>query len=82
MLKDNGRLVILVPCHKFLYNVIDKNVGHFRRNSKKELEVKIRKTGFTIEKMYYFNSLGVLGWYLNGNVFKNSKVSGIGLKDT
>ena len=80
MLKDKGRLVILVPCHKFLYNVIDKNVGHFRRYSKEELEVKIKKTGFTVEKMYYFNSLGLLGWYLNGNVFKNSMVSGNGLK--
>jgi SAM-dependent methyltransferase len=80
MLNDKGRLIILVPCHKFLYNVIDKNVGHFRRYSKRDLEAKVRKTEFTIEKMHYFNALGILGWYLNGSLFKNSKVSGTGLK--
>ena len=82
MLNDKGRLVILVPCHKFLYNVIDKNVGHFRRYSKRDLEAKVGKTGFTIEKMHYFNALGILGWYLNGSIMKNSKVSGTGLKGT
>ena len=80
MLNDKGRLVILVPCHKFLYNVIDKNVGHFRRYSKRDLEHKVGKTEFTIEKMHYFNALGILGWYLNGNILKNPKVSGSGLK--
>jgi len=80
MLKENGILVILVPSHKFLYNVIDKSVGHFRRYSKKDLEAKIRKTGFTIDKFHYFNLLGMIGWFINGNLFKNSKISDTGLK--
>ena len=80
MLKENGVLVILVPCHKFLYNVIDKNVGHFRRYSKKDLENKVRKTGFTIDKIHYFNLLGMIGWFINGNLLKNSKISDTGLK--
>src|SRR6266513_1839882 len=54
MLKSEGILIILVPCHKFLYNVIDTNVGHFRRYTKKDLELKIRKTRFSIERMFYF----------------------------
>lgn len=43
MLKDKGTLVILVPCHKFLYNVIDKNLGHFRRYDKNDLGTEIGK---------------------------------------
>lgn len=75
MLKDGGNLIILVPCHKFLYNVIDKKVGHFRRYTKKELESKIKNTDFKIIKIRYFNMLGILGWYLNGNILKNEIIS-------
>ena len=35
MLKDGGTMVLLVPCHKFLFNVLDKKAGHFRRYTKK-----------------------------------------------
>lgn len=80
MLKEKGTLVVLVPCHKFLYNIIDQNIGHFRRYTKKELEYKVRKTGFVIDKTFYFNTVGMIGWYLNGNLFKKPKVSGTGVK--
>lgn len=80
MLRKNGSLIILVPCHKFLFNVIDRNVGHYRRYTKKELESKIRKTNFIINRIFYFNILGVIGWYVNGNLAKNSQVSGIASK--
>jgi SAM-dependent methyltransferase len=46
MLKGTGRLILLVPCYKFLYNVIDREIGHVRRYTKKELETKITKTKF------------------------------------
>jgi 2-polyprenyl-3-methyl-5-hydroxy-6-metoxy-1,4-benzoquinol methylase len=75
MLKNEGILITLVPCHKFLYNVIDTNVGHFRRYTKKDLELKIRKTRFSIERMFYFNMLGIIGWYVNGNLAKNPKIN-------
>jgi len=80
MLKEKGTLVVLVPCHKFLYNIIDKNIGHFRRYTKKELEHRVRKAGFIIDKTFSFNTIGLIGWYLNGNLLKNPKVSGTGLK--
>ena len=80
MLKDKGTLVILVPCHKFLYNVIDKDLGHFRRYAQKDLGTKIRKTEFTMDRIFYFNALGLVGWYLNGNIFKKSQVNVTGLK--
>jgi len=75
MLKKNGQACILVPSHKFLYNTIDANIGHFRRYTKKELRNKIEKTDFKIVKMYYFNPLGILGWYLNGTIWKDKKIN-------
>jgi hypothetical protein len=50
-------------------------VGHFRRYTK-----KIRRTEFAIERMFYFNFLGIVGWYINGNLRKNPKINGGALK--
>jgi 2-polyprenyl-3-methyl-5-hydroxy-6-metoxy-1,4-benzoquinol methylase len=75
MLKKDGILIILVPCHKFLYNVIDKNIGHFRRYTKKELCDKVKETNFTILSMHYFNAAGVVGWYFSGNMLKSAEIS-------
>ena len=62
MLQKDGMLVIPVPCHKFLYNVIDVNVGHYRRYAKKELRLeKISMTDFFVERISYFNTLGIAG---------------------
>jgi SAM-dependent methyltransferase len=77
MLKKDGMLIILVPCHKFLYNVIDTQVGHFRRYTKKDLESKIRNSQFTIDSIFYFNLLGIIGWYMNGSLAKNPKIDGV-----
>lgn len=75
MLKPNGNLIILVPGHKFLYNVIDRQVAHFRRYTKKELTQKINSSNFKILKIFQFNVLGILGWYVNGNILKKSSVN-------
>ena len=77
MLTKGGTLIILVPCHKFLYNIIDKNIGHYRRYTKKGLYHKIEETNFTTVCMHYFNMMGTVGWYLNGNVLKKGGISPI-----
>ncbi|MFH0906094.1 MAG: class I SAM-dependent methyltransferase [archaeon] len=74
-LSKNGKFIILVPAHKFLYNCIDKKVGHYRRYTKKEMIEKIRKTKFKIKKIFYFNFLSVFAWYINGNIFKKEKIN-------
>lgn len=75
MLKNNGTLIILVPANKFLYNIIDKSIGHWRRYTKKELKHKLVDDFFIIEKIYSFNILGIFGWFLNGNIFKKSEIN-------
>ena len=75
MLKEGGSLVVLVPSHKFLFNIIDMNVGHYRRYSKEELLEKTQLTGFKPEHIFYFNMLGIVGWYFNGSIFKKASIS-------
>lgn len=64
VLKEKGKLIINVPSLKFLYGIRDKEMGHCRRYDKGELIEKLKKNGFTIEKIMYFNFLGVFPYII------------------
>jgi SAM-dependent methyltransferase len=55
-----GYLFIYVPAHQFLFSELDEKVGHVRRYSRKELEMKVKSSGFTIIRIEYHDSLGFL----------------------
>jgi SAM-dependent methyltransferase len=42
-LKPRGRLLIYVPAFQVLFSSMDRNVGHVRRYSRKDLSDKVRK---------------------------------------
>src|SRR3989344_110632 len=65
LLKPNGRLVLLTPAHMFAYGEIDKNLGHFRRYSKHELESKFAGAGFRVKYIRLINWLGLIGWFIS-----------------
>lgn len=73
MLSKNGKLLLLVPAKKVAYTKLDKELGHFRRYEKKELQEKLESTGFVIEKLYYFNIVGLASWIVR-NKIKRSNV--------
>ena len=50
LLNDNGILIVEVPSFKFLYDDYDKKLLHFRRYDPSDIENKIKKAGFYIEK--------------------------------
>jgi SAM-dependent methyltransferase len=70
LLKTGGNLIILVPAYPKLYNNFDKELKHFRRYNSQELQHVLTKNGFTIYRSKYFNFAGILGWWLNGSIFK------------
>lgn len=74
-LTPGGTFTILVPAHQFLYNCIDKSVGHYRRYNKKLMQAKVAQTKFKIKKLFYFNAISIPGWYLSGNIFKKDLLS-------
>jgi SAM-dependent methyltransferase len=69
-LRPGGRLVIKVPSGSWLYGTMDRAIGHYRRYSKKSLGLTLHNAGFCSRASFYFNRLGVLGWWLNGRVLK------------
>jgi SAM-dependent methyltransferase len=74
-LRPGGAFIVLVPAHNFLFNAIDASVGHFRRYNTKLMKQTISKTLFNIEKSFYFNFLSIVGWYVNGSVFKKKTIN-------
>lgn len=74
-LEPNGTFIMLIPAHNFLYNCIDKSIGHYRRYTKKSVKKLISNTEFKIEKIFYFNFFSIFGWYINGNIFKKNLIN-------
>jgi SAM-dependent methyltransferase len=64
ILKQDGYLCIFVPALTWLYSRFDKEIGHYRRYKKIQLEKIIRSSGFSIIKLRYFDILGIIPWYI------------------
>ncbi len=74
LLKINGHLCLLVPAGRFAYGSLDKEMGHFRRYSKKGLEKKLKQAGFEVVKSFHMNVLGLIGWIFYGRVLHRKQL--------
>lgn len=80
LLKNNGKVILLVPAYKKLFCKIDKKLNHCRRYGKCELISKLINANFKIVDCYYFNSFGVIGWWFAGKVQKKDGIPSSYLK--
>ena len=74
LLKPGGKLIILVPAYGFLYNVFDKELGHYRRYTRRTLEGIVVKCGLQQIHSRYFNFAGIPGWFISGKFQKNRTI--------
>ena len=70
MLDSGGRLILVVPAHRWLFNPLDSHDGHFRRYEQAELGEKLRGAGFKVVHESRFNLFGIAGWFLNGSILR------------
>ena len=63
---------IFVPALSWLYSSFDTSIGHFRRYHKKNLVNLVSELGFKIERCHYFDSLGILPWFIVMKMLKRS----------
>jgi SAM-dependent methyltransferase len=63
IMQVGGKLAIYVPALPFLFSDMDAQVGHYRRYKKKELIEKVQESGFTVEKCYWNDCIGVAAWF-------------------
>jgi 2-polyprenyl-3-methyl-5-hydroxy-6-metoxy-1,4-benzoquinol methylase len=72
LLRNKGKLLLLVPAKEFAFTQLDKELGHYRRYEKDDLIKKLQSTGFTIDKIHYFNFVGLLSWMVRDKVERRS----------
>lgn len=73
-LRPGGRLMALVPAHPRLYGSLDRAYGHERRYTPERLRAIVQAAGLSVERLYHFNALGILGWWARNR----TGASGIG----
>lgn len=72
VLQPQGFACLLVPAHPALYGPYDKLDGHYRRYSRGGLQSVVQKAGFRIERLYHFNFVGAIGWWIRYRVLQRS----------
>ena len=74
LLKPKGTLITLVPAYNSIYCNFDKELQHFRRYNKKVLKKLVEKNGLKSSKSFYFNFIGILGWFVSGKILKKKTI--------
>jgi SAM-dependent methyltransferase len=70
LLRNEGKLIILVPAGPCLYNTFDRELGHYRRYTKTSVSGLLATARLTQIHANYFNFGGILGWWFSGSVLK------------
>jgi hypothetical protein len=68
--KNIGTLCLFVPARPEIYSPLDKDFGHFRRYTRRDLREKLERAGFQILRLRYYNIAGYFAWWLNFCVLK------------
>jgi SAM-dependent methyltransferase len=70
MLLPGGRLVLLVPALPLVYGRLDRELGHFRRYTRRSLAGVILRAGFRLDRLHYYNIVGSFGWFFVARVLR------------
>lgn len=73
-LDPGGRLYIFVPALKWLYGSYDRQINHFRRYTRSELEEKCVAAGFKVITSKYFDLPGVFPWWVKYRLIQSKQM--------
>jgi SAM-dependent methyltransferase len=76
LLRADGRVVLFVPSLPFLYGTVDAQVDHLRRYTRRTLGAAIESAGLELERIEYFDFLGMVPWFLVGRVLRRTTSGG------
>jgi SAM-dependent methyltransferase len=75
LLNVGGRAIVLVPALEALYGSLDIELEHCRRYTRRVLTDRMRTAGFLVERVFFFNAVGAIGWWANSRLLKRSRIS-------
>ena len=73
-LNVGGRLFIFVPALQWLHGSMDRQLDHFRRYTRSELEKKCAAAGFKVITSRYFDFLGILPWWVKYKLLQSNRM--------
>lgn len=71
-LDAGGRVFIFVPALRWLHGSMDRQLDHFRRYARAELEKKCVAAGFRVITSRYFDVLGVVPWWVKYKLLRSN----------
>ena len=74
MLDPGARLLIFVPALRWLHGSYDRQINHFRRYTRTELEKKCVAAGFRVIGSRYFDVFGVLPWWVKYRLLQSKNM--------
>ena len=69
-----GRVVVLVPALPALHGSLDEDLGHFRRYTPATLRQTYEAAGLRVDRLWWFNRVGVVGWWYNARVRRTRRI--------
>jgi SAM-dependent methyltransferase len=72
-LPNGGHLCLLAPALPFLFGSLDELDGHHRRYTKRTFGKLFDGLPGSVSRLYYFNLIGVPGWFVKGRVLKQKR---------
>lgn len=73
-LDAGARLLIFVPALPWLHGSYDRQLNHFRRYTRSDLEKKCSAAGFRVIASRYFDLLGVLPWWVKYRLIQSKNM--------
>jgi len=70
-----GVVVLLLPAFPALFGPIDRNLGHWRRYRRGDIERLAGAGGLRVRRARYLNIAGFFGWWMNARVLRRDTQS-------
>ena len=74
LLTPDGKALLLVPAHPFLFGSLDEAFGHHRRYTTGSLRRRLDAVGLRPLELRYVNPVGALGWLVASRIVRESRI--------
>lgn len=80
VLPSGAPIVLLAPAFPALFGPIDRNLGHFRRYTRRSIIALAEAARLKVRTLRYVNAVGFFGWWVNARVFRLEKQSEVQIR--
>jgi SAM-dependent methyltransferase len=80
VLSPEGKLILVLPSSPAAKGTLDATIGNKRRYSRPDLEAKLARAGFRIQKLHHLNRAGLPIWFAYSRVLHSRYIPKLSLK--